>query len=180
MSNIDPAPQAPATDPKPTEGNPQPGSETDWQAKAEAQQKVNRDLEAKFNTLRDSQTTMTEAFAKALGIKPEDAPDVSVLAATVETLQQQFSQAQLDNTVLTIASENGITEAADIALLRSVKDEAAMRGIAARIAAKPPEAPTPGSVPGPRPDLSQGAQGTPATGDPAQEFATFLNGQMAR
>jgi hypothetical protein len=35
-----------------------------------------------------------------------------------------------------------------------------------------------GTTPGPRPDLTQGAKGTPATGDPAQDFANFLSGQM--
>lgn len=36
-----------------------------------------------------------------------------------------------------------------------------------------------GTTPGPRPDLSQGAKGTPTTGDPAQDFEHFLKGQMS-
>lgn len=36
-----------------------------------------------------------------------------------------------------------------------------------------------GATPGPRPDLSQGSKGTPATGDPAADFASFLGSQMS-
>lgn len=171
------APQS-AADPA-AGGNPQSQPGTDWQAKFEAQQKVNRDLEAKFNGLRDSQQTQAQAIAQALGIKPEDTPDVSVLAATVATLQDQFTQTQLANTVLTVAAENGITAAADLELLRSVKDESTMRTIAARIAATNGTDTPPIAAPGPRPDLTQGAAGTPATGSPEQDFANFLGRQMA-
>jgi hypothetical protein len=177
----DPTPAPQADPPAPTTvtgGDPQATSETDWQTKFEAQQKVNRDLEGKFNTLRDSQTTMTQALAKALGLKAEEAPDVAVLAATVETLQQQFSKTQLDNAALTVATEYGITEKADVDLLRSVKDEATMRSIAARIAATNAGSAST-SQPGPRPDLTQGAQGTPTAGDPATEFKDFLSRQMS-
>ena len=183
MSDPTPTPAAPAAAPTTAEpaagGNPQPTSETDWHAKFEAQQKVNRDLEQKFNGARDEQSQMRESLAKALGITPEQGvPDVAVLAATVQTLQEQFTQTQLANTVLTIAAENGITEQADIDLLRSVKDEATMRTIAARIKAAPGSDPASPS-PGPRPDLTQGAAGTPAAGDPASEFQSFLSRQMA-
>lgn len=160
-------------------GNPQAPSETDWQSKFEAQQKVSRDLEAKFNGLRDSQSAQSEALAKALGLKPEETSDIAVLSATVATLQDQFSQTQLANTVLTIAAENGITEQADIDLLRSVKDEATMRTIAARIKSATPGSDPASPSPGPRPDLTQGASGTPATGSPEQDFANFLGRQMA-
>lgn len=36
-----------------------------------------------------------------------------------------------------------------------------------------------GTQPGPRPDLSQGPKGDTVTGDPATDFANFLNGQRA-
>jgi hypothetical protein len=174
-------PEAPKAENTAPGGKPQPESATDWQAKFEAQQKVNRDLETKFNGLRDSQTKQTEALASALGLKPEEAPDVSVLAATVRTLQEQFSQTQLDNAVLTVATQHGITEKADIDLLRSVKDESTMRTIAARIAAgNTAGSDSTTSAPGPRPDLSQGASGTPAAGDPAAQFGRFLADQMNR
>ena len=166
------APQS-AADPA-AGGNPQSQPETDWRAKFEAQQKVNRDLETKFNGLRDSQQTQAQAIAQ-----PEDTPDVSVLAATVATLQDQFTQTQLANTVLTVAAENGITAAADLELLRSVKDESTMRTIAARIAATNGTDTPPITAPGPRPDLTQGATGTPAAGSPEQDFASFLSRQMA-
>ena len=90
-----------------------------------------------------------------------------------------FTQTQLANTVLTVAAENGITAAADLELLRSVKDESTMRTIAARIAATNGTDTPPITAPGPRPDLTQGAAGTPATGSPEQDFANFLGRQMA-
>ncbi len=174
------APAAPTATEPAAGGNPQATSETDWQAKFEAQQKVNRDLEAKFNGLRDSQSAQSEALAKALGLKPEETSDIAVLSATVSTLQDQFTQSQLANTVLTIAAENGITEQADIDLLRSVKDEATMRTIAARIKSAAPGSDPASPSPGPRPDLTQGASGTPSAGDPATEFAHFLGAHMGR
>lgn len=36
-----------------------------------------------------------------------------------------------------------------------------------------------GVQPGPRPDLTQGPKGTPSAGDPAQDFANFLGGQLS-
>ena len=162
-------------------GKPQTPSETDWQAKFEAQQKVNRDLETRFNGLRDSQAQFTQGVAKALGLKPEETPtDVSVLAATVADLQSQFQQTQVENQVLAVAAAHGIKEPADIELLRSVKDEAAMRGIAARISAASGAPDNPSTSPGPRPDLTQGASGTTATGDPGAAFASFLGAQLGR
>lgn len=145
----DPTPtDAPQSAADPAVGNPQSQPETDWQAKFEAQQKVNRDLETKFNGLRDSQQTQAQAIAQALGIKPEDTPDVSVLAATVATLQDQFTQTQLANTVLTVAAENGITAAAD---LRSCCDRSrtSRRCGPSRPASPPPTVRTP--HPSPRP-----------------------------
>lgn len=173
-----PTPEAPKVTDIATGGNPQTSSETDWQAKFEAQQKVNRDLEAKFNGLRDSQATQTQALAQALGLKPEESNDVAVLAATVQTLQEQFTKAQHDNLVLSVAAANNITDPKRVETLSKITDEATMREVAAQFA-QPTGTDDP-SQPGPRPDLTQGAQGAPAVGDPAQDFANFLNGQMAR
>ena len=145
-----------ATKPTPAAPKPDatPQAETDWQAKFEAQQKVNRDLEGKLNSLRDSQQAQSDALAKALGLKPEETSDVQALASQVQALQAHFAETQHDNQVLLVARENGITEQADIDLLKSVKDETTMRALAARIAAASPG--TPGT---PQPDLSQGGTG---------------------
>jgi hypothetical protein len=144
-----PTPAAPKQQP---EAKPQ--TETDWQAKFEAQQKVNRDLEGKLNGLRDTQQAQSDALAKALGLKPEETSDVQALASQVQALQAQFAETQHDNQVLLVAKEHGITEQSDLDLLKSVKDETTMRTLAARIAAASP------GVPGtPQPDLSQGGTG---------------------
>lgn len=180
MSDTAPAPQADATADNPTAGgDPQASAETDWKAKFEAQQKVNRDLEAKFNGLRDSQAAQTEALAKALGLKPEEAPDVSVLAATVSTLQEQFTQTQRANLVLSVAAEHNITDPKRLETLGRITDEATLREVAAQFAQPAGGSDGASTAPGPRPDLTQGAQGTPATGTPEQDFANFLNRQMA-
>lgn len=177
----DPITPAAPTEPTnlPAEATSATQPETDWQAKFEAQQKVNRDLETKFNGLRDSQTQQSAALAKALGLTPEATSDVAVLAATVETLQEQFTKTQLANTVLNVAAQHGITEKADVELLAAVPDEATMRTLAARIAASNTGSDPASPAPAPRPDLTQGAQGNPAAGDPATDFANFLSGQMA-
>ena len=169
------APQAPTTTPTPAAGgDPQPQTATEWQAKFEAQQKVNRDLEGKFNALRDQQATQTQALAKALGIAPnEPTPDVAVLAATVETLASQFTATQHENQALAIAAQHGITTQSDIDTLKAIKDPATMQAVAARFAAAA------GAPTGrPAPDLTQGAQGTPAAGTPEQDFASFLGRQL--
>ena len=178
MSDTTAAPTANDAKPDTTEGKPQV---EDFKAKFEAQQKVNRDLEAKLNGVRDAQTKQTEALAGALGLKPQDAPDISVIAATVRTLSEQFEQTQRQNLVLSVANDHGIKDADAIADLASVQGEDAMRRMAARIAASNPTgSDTSTTSPGPRPDLTQGAQGTPAAGDPASQFGRFLQDQMNR
>jgi len=74
---------------------------------------------------------------------------------------------------LRIAAKHGISdEDADLFLtgsdLETVEKQAA--ALVARTA--------PGNKPGPRPDLTQGSKGAPATGDPAQDFANFLGAQL--
>lgn len=74
---------------------------------------------------------------------------------------------------LRIAAKHGISdEDADLFLtgsdLETVEKQAV--ALAARTAT--------GTTPGPRPDLSQGAKGDAATGDPARDFANFLGAQL--
>lgn len=73
---------------------------------------------------------------------------------------------------LRVAAKHGISdEDADLFLTGS--DAETVEKQAAALVAR-----TAGTSPGPRPDLSQGSKGTPATGDPAQDFANFLGAQM--
>ena len=105
-------------------------------------------------------------------------------AAIRKAVEDPAAEKIIDGTLasgstLTVDAENGITAAADLELLRSVKDESTMRTIAARIAATNGTDTPPITAPGPRPDLTQGATGTPAAGSPEQDFASFLSRQMA-
>lgn len=179
MSDPTPATAAPKADAP--ESNSQTQPETDWKAKYEAQQKVNRDLEGKFNAARDQQTKMTEALTQTLGLQSGQPYDISVLAGAVQDLSQRFEKSQAATTVLTVANEHGITDKGAIADLAKVTDPEAMRSLAARIAAAAtPGTDTPSTLPGPRPDLSQGAQGTTVAGTPATDFERFLNNAMSR
>lgn len=119
----------------------------DWRDKFEGQQKVNRDLEAKLNTLRDGLKT-------ALGIEDKKA-DATEL---VTKLQEQLNQLAHDNLVESAARRHGITEEDDLALLRTAKDPEAMEKLAARLAPKADEGDKskPGKPGAPKPDPSQG------------------------
>lgn len=131
-----PKPAPPAGAGKGAEGEPQ---STDWAAKFEAQQKVNRDLETKLNELRDGTRTQAEAaakaqreaLAKALGLGPDEATDADKLANQVTTLSDQLAELTKANLVLTIGK--GLSED-DQALLAALPDEATMRTVAARLA----------------------------------------------
>ena len=131
-------------------------------------------LEQQVQQMQQSQQATTEALAKAFGLKPEETSDLSALAAQVTGLQEQFMATQHDNTVLLVAREAGITEQADIELLKSIKDDKTMRALASRIAASTSS--TPGQ---PKPDLTQGggAGGKTPASTPAQDFANFLQRQ---
>ena len=119
----------------------------DWRDKFEGQQKVNRDLEAKLNTLRDGLKT-------ALGIEDKKA-DATEL---VTKLQEQLNQLAHDNLVESAARRHGITEEDDLALLRTAKDPEAMDKLAARLAPKADDGDKsrPGKPGTPKPDPSQG------------------------
>lgn len=119
----------------------------DWRGRFEGQQKVNRDLEGKLNTLRDGLKT-------ALGIEDKKA-DATEL---VTKLQEQLNQLAHDNLVESAARRHGITEEDDLALLRTAKDPEAMEKLAARLAPKADEGDKskPGKPGAPKPDPSQG------------------------
>lgn len=119
----------------------------DWRGRFEGQQKVNRDLEVKLNTLRDG-------LKSALGVddKKVDPADL------VGKLQEQFDRLTHTNLVEQVARRHRITDDEDIALLAAATDADAMGKLAARLAPKADEGDKskPGKPGTPKPDPSQG------------------------
>lgn len=171
-----PADAGKQTAPSTPQGDPPAPSETDWQAKFEAQQKVNRDLETKLQGLRDGQDKQTKALAAALGVQPPEVSDVEKLATQIATLSEQFATSQRQNAVLTVAREHGLTEQDDLDLLAKVDDPAAMTALAARLAKADPPSAQPRA---PRPDPNQGRGRESAPQTPAQAFGNFLSKQLS-
>lgn len=128
------------------EGEKPADKEPDWKSRFEGQQKVNRDQEAKLNTLRDG-------LKAALGIDDKKATSDELLRA----MQKQLDELAKDKAVNDVARRHQITDADDIALLAGLGDEAAMDRLAARLARKGGEQQEAPGKPGtPKPDPSQG------------------------
>lgn len=144
-----------------------------------ARERDNRQaLEQQIQQLQTAQQVQRDAFAQALGLKPEETSDVAKVAQQVADLQRLFTESQHENAVLAVANQFGISDQEDLKLLRSVMDADTMRTIAARIGQQPGSPQQ--SAPGPRPDLSQGPKpngGAPAS--PEQDFASFLQKQLS-
>ncbi|MEO6509446.1 MAG: hypothetical protein ABIO16_00535 [Nocardioides sp.] len=95
----------------------------------------------------------------------------------LEKAQKAATDAQADATKasteamrLRAAAKHGISEEdADLFLTGSDAETVERQAIALKARTST----------GPKPDLSQGSKGTPATGDPAQDFASFLGSQMS-
>lgn len=131
-------------------------------------------LETQIAELQTAQKAQADALAKAFGLKPEETSDTATLAAQVTALQEQFSQTQHQNAVLSVANQHGISDKDDLALLEAAKDEQAMRRLATRLA-KANDTNTP------KPDLTQGGKGGNGQGSsPEQDFANFLGAQLGR
>lgn len=145
-----PTPNPPA-DPEKPAGEPKPAGE-DFKDRYEAQQKVNRDLEAKLNELRDG-------LKSALGV---DDKKIDV-ASLVKGLSDEIGSLKHQNLVNAVARDHGITEAKDIAILASVTDQAVMTTLAERL--KPSEDNSKPGKPGtPQPDPSAGRGGGSGSG----------------
>lgn len=158
---IPPAAGAPPAATPPADGQQPPkpddnGDQTNWEDRFKGQQKVNRDLEEKLNGLRNG-------LAAALGVEPKKTSTDDIVA----TLQQQMADLAHNNLVLSVANTHKITDPDDLALLAEIKDEAALRKLAARI--KPSDAPPATEPPKkrtPAPDPSQGrSTGAPKPGE---------------
>jgi len=122
-----------------------------------AERDARKELEKTVTAMQQAQKDQTAALAAALGIKP-DAKDEG--AQTLATLQAQVEQMRLDSTVFRLAATHKISDADDIELLKSAKDEDAMSKLAVRLAAKADDEGDDkgGKKPatGPKPDRSQG------------------------
>lgn len=106
-------------------------------------------MESELRELRTVRAQM-DALRAAFGVQgvPEEDP--------MGTLQRQVATMLQDNLVNSVARRHGITEEADVDLLRSAPDEAAMARLAERLrATAAPNIPAPNA---PAPDPLQGAQ----------------------
>jgi hypothetical protein len=93
-----------------------------------------------------------EALAAAFGVKPAEGDKA---ADTLSTMQAQIAQMQRDNAVLAAASLHGITDQADLDLLKS----SALEGDALAAMAERLKPAGDDGKPTPKPDLSQGGKG---------------------
>ena len=128
---------------------PKDDGDVDWKKRFEAQRQVNKNLS-------DTVAQMKDGMKAALGItdKKSDANDL------VEKLQSDLAEMRLENLVNKIARENNITDAGDVALLSGLKDEAAMRSLAKRLAPADDGSDSGSPKPRvPRPDGSRGRGG---------------------
>lgn len=132
-----------------------------WKSKArenEKRAKANAEAAKRLEALEESQKTETQRLADA-----KTAAETDAATARAEALRWR------------IAAKHGIgDEDADTFLTGT--DEETLTKQAERLVAlaategKPP--------PAPRPDLSQGPHAPAPGGDPATDFATFINGQL--
>lgn len=123
----------------------------EWRGKFEGQQKVNRDLEAKLNGIRD-------ALKAAAGVEDKKADDEQVLAS----VRDELAALRHENAVEKVARRHGITDDDDLALIATARDAEAMDKLAARLAPKADEGvdkSKPGKPGTPKPDPSQGQGG---------------------
>ena len=108
---------------------------------------LERERDARKN-LETQMNQMREAFAQALGVKPDKADPAELLTQ----MQAQMTQMQHQATVDRVARENGLTDPGDLKFLALAQDEAQMQEVAGRLkAAAGPRTP--------KPDTSQGPQG---------------------
>lgn len=135
---------------------------------------LNREREAR-KALEGQVSQMRDAFAQALGMKPDAKADVEQI---VGDFKKRLDAMQHETNVERVARVNGITDDDDLALLRATRDEDQMTKLAVRLkAASEPAAP--GT---PKPDRTQGPQGSDNKPDPgpgvprlAQAFEDALN-----
>lgn len=120
-------------------------------------EKQNRELQAQIDAINRANESAAEKAQREASEAVENAKTATVTA---------FREA---------AVKFGGISAEDAELFLTGTDADTLGKQAARLVERTSTAP----APAPRPDLTQGAAGTPAAGDPATDFANFLNGQLA-
>lgn len=136
--------------------------EVNWEARVEAQRKVNRDLEKKLNSIQG-------ALTKAFGIEGEK-PETDKLAEQVGSLQAKIDAAERKSRLLELASEHAIPKNY-LHLLTATDDEtltAQATAVAELVKGR-----TPGT---PQPDPTQGAQPTSTDAAAEAEYRAYYPG----
>lgn len=124
-----------------------------------AEREARKAAEAATKTLQSELAELKGNLAQVFGGKPDADADG---AALVQQLQAQVTQMQAEQAVLTLANTHGITDDADLALLRAATAPEARESLAARLA---PGEGAGGGAGGPKPDLTQGVKGEPVRAD---------------
>lgn len=145
-------------------------ADSEMAQRIEAMQKVNRDLEAKINGLKDG-------FKQALGIDDKKTTPEEL----VGKLQQRLDELTHTTLVNTVARGHKITDEDDIATLSAIKDEAVMRKVAERLAPSDDAQDSSKSRKGtPRPDTSQGRSGGESGNKPVSVSQVMADRAAAR
>lgn len=118
----------------------------------EAEREARREAEKNLNALKSEFEGFKTSLSEAFGVKPKPGEGGDAL----KTVQEQLAQMQRETTVFRLAAQHQITDADDLDLLKSAKDETAMTKLAERLAAKADS--TPGT---PKPDTTQGGKSGP-------------------
>lgn len=117
----------------------------------DAERDARKEAEGKVKQLESDFGAMKTALMEAFGVKPDKGAETTDV---LKQVQDQLAQMQRENAVLALANEHGITDKADIDLLKqSGLQGDALAAMAARL--KPAET-KPGT---PKPDASQGGSG---------------------
>lgn len=144
-----------ATETKPTE------TVEFWKNKAREQEK----------RAKDNSSAATELAA----LKAAQQTAEERLATERDAAKREADEARAETLRYKVATKFSIN-ADDAETFLTGTDEETLTRQAERLAALAKNAGEPS--PAPRPDLSQGGRSTPASSDPAQEFARFIKGQL--
>lgn len=117
----------------------------------EAEREARREAEKSLTALKTEFDGFKTSLSEAFGVKPQGDD-----ADALKTVQDQLAQMQRETAVFRLAAQHQITDADDLDLLKSAKDETAMTKLAERLAAKADNAP--GT---PKPDTTQGGKSDP-------------------
>lgn len=130
----------------------------------EAERNARKELEKQLAAIQTSQAQQRDAFAAALGLKPEELSDTDRLAGDLGQMREQLGALLKENVVLKVASEHQLSEE-DRTVIAALPDEATMRTVAARLQAAATAA-KPNGRPQADPPSSGGGAPAPAADQP--------------